>query len=65
VDKHVIFEKWKRKRQNFSDISHKRLKNNNDLGFLGFQAALSFVVLEESIGSLIKQKLRRCRKGFG
>ncbi len=35
------------------------------LGFLGFQAALSFVVFEEAEGSLIKQKLRRCRKGFG
>jgi hypothetical protein len=50
---------------NFSSFSHKRLKNNNDLGFLGFQAKLSFVVLEETGGSLIKQKLRRCRKGFG
>jgi hypothetical protein len=50
---------------NFSSFSHKRLKNKNDLGFLGFQAAMSYVVLEEAEGSPIKQKLRRCRKGFG
>jgi hypothetical protein len=37
----------------------------NGLGFFGFPTALNFVVLEEAVGSPIKQKLKRCRKGFG
>ena len=46
-------------------FNHWALKKFIDLGFLDFQTKLSFIVLEEAEGSLIKQKLRRCRKGFG
>lgn len=51
-------------------MSYSRIRNNrqyffNGLGFLGFQTALNFVVLEEAAGSPIKQKFKRCRKGFG